>query len=112
MIDCKQCGHWHGNSTKAHSQSYDYSDPYGARPVTEIDRARYWEMLEMLYPVDWCHTGGESFKFSEHLSGDRVMIFCTLGRGEAQRYFELVDSDRTLHRTIVARCKAYIEAGL
>lgn len=88
-------------------RQYDYSDPYGARPVTEISRAKYWEFLEMLYPVDWCHTGGESFKFSEHLSGDRVMIFCTLGRGKAQRYFELVDSDTTTHKEIVARCKAF-----
>lgn len=44
MIYCAQCGHWHGNSHRAHSQAPVFNQPEGRPNITQrmIDKGRAW----------------------------------------------------------------------
>ncbi len=75
-------------------------------PVTEITEKKYWYWLEVLFPEDWQHAGGESFKLSEKTCGS-ITTICAHVRG---RYFHMADDYKTPHAEIVARCIAFIEA--
>jgi hypothetical protein len=71
-------------------------------PPTEINEARFMEMLEVLPPVNWiCDGESESFKLSERTYGNITAIFVRI---EA-RYFELSDSIFLNHEQIIAKCQ-------
>jgi hypothetical protein len=74
------------------------------RPVIEITKEKYWEMLEVLPPMGWVQRGGcESFKMSEMHSGIITDIYAKIG----DRYFSLRDSQFTKHDEIIKRCEQY-----
>jgi hypothetical protein len=57
--------------------------------VVEVDKERYWEMLEVLPPERWgTHKGVESFHVCEHLTGNLVAWFGQIH----DKYFEFTDS--------------------
>ena len=71
----------------------------------EVTEERFWEMLDVLPPLDWRGSdGAESFKLSEFTSGTITAIFCRIGT----RYFELSDNVSTPHEEIVRRCREAI----
>ncbi len=87
-------------------------------PVTEITEAKYWYWLEVLFPEDWHHNGGESFKVCERTCGDITRICCALNdhnpdtkAPRQRRYFTLCDSYKTPHKTIVERCREHMRAN-
>ena len=86
--------------------------PY-IEPVEEITEEKYWYWLEVLFPEDWQHNGGESFKVSERTCGDITRICCSLNDSNkhARRYFTLCDSYQTPHKAIVERCREYMRAN-
>lgn len=95
------------------AQAVARMDAKWRKPVSEITRDRYWDMLECLPPVAWNRNGSdESFKMSERTSGNITAIFCRLG----DSYYTLEDDMRTPHAEIVRRCRAFavaqVQAGL
>jgi hypothetical protein len=55
------------------------------KPPVEIDEARWWDMLEVLPPIQWTNRGSaESFFMSERLTGELRACFVKIGK----RYFE------------------------
>ena len=64
-----------------------YWDARYPRTVREIDRERYWELLEVLPPERW-HTwnGFESFNLMEHSYGETALI--VVQDHNSGRYFE------------------------
>jgi hypothetical protein len=73
------------------------------KPPVEIDEARYDEMLNVLPPADWVHSGHtESFKMIERTSGNVTGIYCRVG----EKFFHLENSITMRHHEIVALCKA------
>jgi len=83
-------------------------------PVEEITEEKFWYWLEVLFPEDWQHTGGESFKVCERICGDVTRICCSLDDGSnmnRRRYFTLCDRYQTPHKAIVERCREYMRAN-
>lgn len=75
------------------------------QPVTETNKAHFWDMLEVLPPKEWINdSDGESFKMSERLHGNITDIFARIGN----RYFTLTDDFRTPHSEIMRRCKKFM----
>jgi len=65
---------------------------------SEIDKERFFDMLEVLPPVNWVrHDNSESFKMLERSSGDITGIFVRIG----SRYFSMEDSTHLPHGIIV-----------
>jgi hypothetical protein len=84
----------------------EQSENYYRSPPVEITLERYIEMLEVLPPVDWVQIGdADSFKLSEHTSGNITAIFCRIGA----RCFALSDSVFTKHEAIVELCRMSME---
>ncbi|MDR2882087.1 MAG: DUF1419 domain-containing protein [Azoarcus sp.] len=66
----------------------------------EITEERYWEMLEVLPPLNWRGTAGyESFMLSEFWCGDITTIYANRG----SRYFTFKDVSTLSHKEIMAR---------
>ena len=86
--------------------AFDAIDAAFREPVSEIDRERYWYLLEVLPPVGWTGhgTAEQTFKLSERTCGNITAIACQLG----ERYFTLEDDIRTPHREIVRRCREFM----
>lgn len=87
-------------------------------PVSEISEKKYWYWLEVLFPEDLQHSGGESFKVCERICGDVTRICCALNDHNSdtkaprqRRYFTLCDSYTTPHKDIVSRCREYMRAN-
>ncbi len=76
------------------------------RPVQEIDIEVFGDALDVLPPEDWQHDAiGESFKMSEHLSGQITHIYARIGK----RYFAFTDSAYLPHAEIMARVINFME---
>jgi len=88
------------------------------KPVSEITEKKYMYWLEVLFPEDWQHSGGESFKLVEKTCGSITQICCALNdhnpdtkAPRQRRYFSLCDDYNTPHREIVERCREYMRAN-
>ncbi|EKS6645663.1 hypothetical protein QCD58_004552 [Enterobacter hormaechei] len=84
-----------------------YSDGFIC-PVTEISETRYFDMLEVLPPLDWHFNesgGPQSFKLAEMYCGNVTAIFAQYGA----RFFELRDRVTLTHQAIIGRVKAFID---
>ena len=86
-------------------------------PVSEITEKKFWYWLEVLFPEDWQHSGGESFKVCERICGDITQICCSLNdynpdtkAPRQRRYFTLCDTYDTPHKDIVSRCREFMRA--
>ena len=67
-------------------------------PPVEIDRDRWWYLLEVLPPEDWTHRGGaETFKLSERTTDDITLCCVRIGK----RYFSCQRPDSTTHEALV-----------
>lgn len=76
------------------------------KPASVVTKERFWEMLEVLPPVDWKRSDTtESFKISERTIADLTSIFARIG----DQYFELCDSCKLSHDQIIARCRASLQ---
>ena len=61
---------------------------YNVGKPTQINKARFWYMLETLPPCNWVSENKiESFRFSECLASDLFMYFVRVG----DHYFEIVE---------------------
>jgi hypothetical protein len=70
---------------------------------SEIDRERWYEMLEVLPPVGWTRDGNtESFKLSERTSGNITAVFARVG----SHYYEMQDDITLTHAEIIQRVQA------
>lgn len=68
--------------------------------------AEEWDYaLNVLPPMDWTRSAGQSFKMSEMEYGRITAIFCTLG----SRYFKFNDVCTLKHHEIVAKVTQYLE---
>lgn len=84
-------------------------------PVKEIDRARYWESLEVLPPCKWRGIGSnfETFHVSERIAGNIVSWFIRLGHDTEgatppARYFALDDDCTLTVAQLEERVRAFI----
>ena len=81
------------------------ADHWRSEP-SEITKAQFWEMLEVLPPVDWCNwSNSESFKMSERLSGIITGIYVRIGCEAVgtERYYTFNDDCTMKHDAIVAK---------
>lgn len=77
------------------------------QPVSEINEARFMDMLEVLPPLDWRGTAdSQSFKLSEMYSGNITDIFAQYGT----RYFQMRNHATLTHGEIMEKVKAFIDA--
>lgn len=84
----------------------DLMDEKNRLPVREITRDDFWEMLEVLPPNGWKQAPGcESFKMSEHWSGNIIGIYARIG----DRYFTLRDNCFMKHEEIIRRCEQFMQ---
>lgn len=62
---------------------------YLCHPPQEITQERFWEMLEVLPPMNWAGWGEyfERFDLIERQTGNITSQYARLGHGEAARYF-------------------------
>lgn len=81
-------------------QFYDFQYERFATKSEQVTEARYWEMLEILPPLDM-HVSGQntSFKMSERLTGNLTSIFAQIG----DTYWTFVDRDTMTHEEIIAK---------
>lgn len=98
-------------------EAYDLHQKPFIEPIEEISEAKYMYWLEVLFPEDWHHSGGESFKVAERICGSITRICCSLNdhnpdtRAPRQRrYFTFCDKHNTPHGEIVKRCREYMRA--
>ena len=77
------------------------------RYAKAVSAERYNDMLNILPPLNWCGIGSstESFRMSEMLDIDTVVIFCRIG----SQHFELVAGDRVTHHLAIAHCTALVQ---
>lgn len=76
-----------------------HEDAFKSEPK-EITKDEYWYALEVLPPVGWKgHSGAESFKMCERLTGSITAIYVQIGA----RYFVFNDDIRTPHDKCVDR---------
>jgi len=75
------------------------------RPVREITRDEFYEMLEVLPPEDWHRdeNGSQSFKLAEYTSGSITNIYAT----RAGRFYMLADDFTTPHAEIMRRVREF-----
>lgn len=72
---------------------------------TRITKEKFWEMLEILPPVDWVmNADAQSFKMSEMMYADITDIYVKIGGN----YFGLSDSVRTTHDEACEKCRALL----
>ncbi len=78
-------------------------------PVSEITEEKFWYWLEVLFPEDWQHGGGESFKVCERICGDVTRICAAFNDGgkHKRRYFTLCDDYNTPHKEILRRVREF-----
>lgn len=79
------------------------------QPVSEINEARFMDMLEVLPPLDWHFNeagGAQSFKMMEMYSGNITDIFAQYG----MRYFQMRNHSTLTHDEIMEKVKAFIDA--
>lgn len=75
--------------------------------ISEIDEARFMDMLEVLPPLDWRGTSdSQSFKLSEMYSGNITNIFAQYG----MRYFQMHNQCTLTHDEIMEKVKTFISA--
>ena len=71
-------------------------------PPKEITRARFWELLEAMYPADWQHRkNSESFRMTECQIGDLYTWCARVG----DRYYEMIAPRKTTHGQIMKLIK-------
>lgn len=94
----------------------EFAEEKSKEPVEEISQQRYMDMLEMLPPLNWkFYPEEDSFKFSERVSGNIVMIFARITidssdieKSRVTRYFELRDNIHMEHHEIIKRCRDFM----
>lgn len=83
------------------------SDHHRSDPV-EISKEDWWEMFEVLPPVDYVNWGkSQSFKMMERQYGSITGVYCRLG----SQYFRFYDDIRTTHSDIVEKCQPLANRG-
>lgn len=76
-------------------------DRYKLLEPVEIDKDRFWEMLECLPPEQWQKSElGESFKMSERTFADITACFVK----KDNRYYEVNARINTPHETLCSVC--------
>lgn len=60
--------------------------------IHKIDKARYWEMLEVLPPENWVQcTGFEHFRMMEYSSGTLTTSFGKMGEQYIEKQIDVCD---------------------
>lgn len=80
---------------------------YEIEAPRKIDKAEYWDLLEMFFPQDWTgiNSPAETFKVPEPITDDLRTICCALTVGTVTTYWRLQDSVRLTHAEIVAKAR-------
>ena len=77
-------------------------DTYRVGMAAKVTQERFWEMLEVLPPMEWIREeGSESFKVSELTDGSITACLVRIGK----EYYELYHHVGTAHKTLLECCK-------
>lgn len=67
----------------------------------QVSKARFWEMLEMLYPAEWENIrGAEYFRYAECITDDLYYFFFRIGKN----YFEMVNHRKADLAKMIEAC--------
>lgn len=80
------------------------------KPVSEISINRYTDMLEVLPPLRWVSSSGNTtFMLSERFTNNITDIYAKIQVGDDKyRYFTFRDEDTLTHRQIVEKVMIFI----
>ena len=80
-----------------------------------VDEARWWDMLEVMYPRNWRHNDDDTFEcfaVDEPQTGDLYTWLVRIGKhgDRAVEYWEMIAPDRSTNADLLARIAKAKEA--